>query len=105
MAVNLTSISDLETRNGDDQFAGVVANCAGRNEEIFEQENSTVVSFPGTGMRSAANFRSPNSPQSPVSLPTRRHFIRMSWRCPFLFSTLEMAQGVLLGRWVEMTRT
>jgi hypothetical protein len=42
MVVNLTRISDLETRNGDDQFAGVVANRAGTNEEIYEQEENTV---------------------------------------------------------------
>ena len=50
MAVNLTHISDLETRNGDDQFTGVVANRAGTNDE---QEESSV-SFPGIVGRSAA---------------------------------------------------
>ena len=60
MAVNLTPISDLETRNGDDPFAGVVANRAGgTDEEIYEQEESTVNSFPGIVGRSAAGFRSP----------------------------------------------
>jgi formate hydrogenlyase transcriptional activator len=54
MAVNLTHISDLETRNGDDQFTGVVANRAGTNEEIHEQEESSVNSFPGIVGRSAA---------------------------------------------------
>jgi transcriptional regulator with GAF, ATPase, and Fis domain len=53
-AVNLTLISDLETRNGDDQLASVIANRAGTNEEIYEREESTVNSFPGIVGRSAA---------------------------------------------------
>src|SRR5258708_19383889 len=54
MAVNFIRISDLEIRNGDDQSAGVVANHAGTNEGIYEQEESTVNSFPGIVGRSAA---------------------------------------------------
>src|SRR5712675_769726 len=54
MAVNFIRISDLEIRNGDDQSAGVVANHAGTNEAIYEQEESTVNSFPGIVGRSAA---------------------------------------------------
>src|SRR5258708_28790420 len=54
MAVNLTRISDLETRNGDYQFSAVVANRAGTNEETHEQEESTVNSLPGIVGRSAA---------------------------------------------------
>ncbi len=52
--MNLTRISDFETRNGDDQFAGVVADRAGTNEEIYEQEESTANSYPGIVGRSAA---------------------------------------------------
>ena len=52
--MNLTRISDLETRNGRNQLAGVVANRAGTNEETHEQEESTVNSFPGIVGRSAA---------------------------------------------------
>jgi hypothetical protein len=44
--VNLTVISGLETRNRDDQFAGVVENRADPNEEIYEQKECTVNSFP-----------------------------------------------------------
>src|SRR5258708_5790054 len=54
MAVNFIRISDLGIRNGDDQSAGVVANHAGTNEGIYEQEESTVNSFPGIVGRSAA---------------------------------------------------
>jgi transcriptional regulator with GAF, ATPase, and Fis domain len=54
MAVNLSRISDLENRNGDNRFAGVVANGTGTNEGVYEQEESTVNSFPGIVGRSAA---------------------------------------------------
>jgi transcriptional regulator with GAF, ATPase, and Fis domain len=54
MAVNLTRISDLETRNGDNQFAGFVVNCAGTNEETYKQDESTVNSFPGIVGQSGA---------------------------------------------------
>ena len=53
MAVNLTRNSDFKARNGDDQFAGVVANRAGTNGEIYEQEESTVNSPSGIMGRSA----------------------------------------------------
>ena len=52
--MNLSRMSDFETRNGDDRFARVVANCAGTSEEIYEQEESTANSFPGIVGRSAA---------------------------------------------------
>jgi formate hydrogenlyase transcriptional activator len=52
--VNLTLISDFETRNGDDQLGSVIANRAGTNEEIYEQKESTVNSFPEIVGRSAA---------------------------------------------------
>jgi len=47
MAMNLTRISDLETRNGDDQFGGVVANLASVNEDMYAQDESRVDAFPG----------------------------------------------------------
>src|SRR3954447_23567535 len=77
MAVNVTRISDLETRNRDHQFTGVVANRAATSDR-----------FPQNVRRKPANFKSPNSPQSPVLLPARPHSGRMSWPSPFLFSTL-----------------
>lgn len=52
--MNLSRISDLETRNGDDQFARVVTNSVGTNEETYEQEESPVDIFPGIVGRSAA---------------------------------------------------
>jgi len=54
MAVNLTRISDFETRNGDDHFAAVVANRAGTNEEIYQQEESTVNRYAGIVGQSGA---------------------------------------------------
>ena len=51
--MNFTRTSDLGIRNGDDQSAGVVANHAGTNEGIYEQEESTGNSFPGIVERSA----------------------------------------------------
>ena len=45
---------NLGTSDGDIQFAGVVANRASTNEEIHEQEESSVNSFPGIVGRSAA---------------------------------------------------
>jgi len=87
MTVNLTRISDLENRNGDDQFADGVANRAGTSEEISEQAR-TVISFTRIVGRSAANLKSPNSPKSPDFLPTSRHSVRMSWHSPFIFCAL-----------------
>ncbi len=52
--MNLSRISDLGTRNGDDRLAGVVANRVGKNEEIYERDESTVNGFPGIVGRSAA---------------------------------------------------
>ena len=82
MAVNSTRICDFESRNGDDQFAGVARTVPAR-----VKISTSKLAFRGSCDK-AFNFKSPNSPQSPVSLSTRPHFTRMSWRCPFLFRTL-----------------
>src|SRR5260370_21204409 len=68
MAVNLTHISDLETRNGDDQFAGVVASRAGTNEDMYAQDESRGAAFPGTVGQTGAPREAP--PPSPMLLTT-----------------------------------
>src|SRR3954468_11886474 len=79
MAVNVTHISDPETRNQDRPFTSVVANCATASD-----------CFPQIVRQKTANFKSPDSPQSPVSRRTRRHFVNDVWLSPFLFSTLRI---------------
>src|SRR4051794_29390359 len=73
MAVNVTRISDLETRN---------------RMTSSPVTWKAVSGFPRIVGRSAANFKSPDSPQSPISWRTRRHFVNDVWPSPFLFSTL-----------------
>ena len=86
---------NLGARDGDVQLADVVANHAGTGEEIYEQEGTVIRIV----RRNAANFKSPNSPQSPVSIHGRPHSSRMSWRCPFHFSTLRNGTRCAF-RWV-----
>jgi formate hydrogenlyase transcriptional activator len=54
MAVNLTRISDLETHNGGNRLAGVVANLTSVNEDMYAQDESRVDAFPGIVGQSGA---------------------------------------------------
>src|SRR5260370_27502070 len=74
MAVNLTHISDLETRNGDDQFAGVVASRAGTNEDMYAQDESRVDAFPGiVGQSGALREVLPPSTRLRTNMPRTGH--------------------------------
>jgi len=104
MAVKVTRISDLETCNRDHQFTGVVANCARTSEEIYEQKG-TVIGFP----RSWDEAQLTSNHQIHQNHQISSLLLVIPSGCLGilrLFSAhYEMAQGVLLGGWVEMTRT
>jgi hypothetical protein len=92
MAVNLTRISDLETRNRDHQFTGVVANGAAASD-CFPQ------------------IVRPNQPTSNHQIHHNHRFLAelvvisstMFGVVRFFSEHYEMAQGVLLDWWMEMT--
>ena len=99
MAVNFIRISDLEIRNGDDQFAGVVANRAGTNEKIYEQKESTVNKIPGNRGTKRSRFRSPGFHQNRQIPQNSPHFTRFivdsESACRFVFNDYELAQDLL----------